>query len=436
MNNKTLKISLVILLSSLSIACVFFILKFTWISADAPFYLAIARDLSEGQVMYKDFINVYTPLMMEINSLLYKVIVHPSYSVFILFQIGVILSQAVLFFLLIRNIVKLDLIVSLIVSCAFILAVLSSDGNYINLEVYSAFFVIAAFFFVLQDKYYFISGVLLELSFLCKQYGVLNFIPFALFVLLHERLTAQRIKKIAYLASGGLLVLFAFLFFYVVVQEVPFESLIAQLTGKGYAKMATNKEKRLSSFLLGGKILFFFLPVLILHFVKHRHLSKVLIFALTGIVVNLLPMMLQFMQHYFINTFPYLFLCIAYILKDSASRTQFVLIACAALVSGVLLIDRIFRYRGNKAKQLAEASEVKKYLPPGSRVFIYGPLRHLYFLNNYHNPFAKTIGYNFAFPKGAGLEPGELVLVDKILPLKGWQFQKIESKTGPIYIYK
>jgi len=56
------------------------------ISADAPYYLSIARDISEGLVPFKDIHTWYAPVMMYINAPIYYVFGNINYFWFLGFQ--------------------------------------------------------------------------------------------------------------------------------------------------------------------------------------------------------------------------------------------------------------------------------------------------------------------------------------------------------------
>src|SRR5680860_798913 len=128
---KTYNIFWIVILICLLFLSIFY----AYISADAPYYLAISRDISNGFVPYKDIISLYAPLMMYMNSLIYLLIESPGYHHLLIFQYFVIFSSTCILFLIGK---KLDLNnrASIFLSLFLFITVLSSDGIYINLEVY------------------------------------------------------------------------------------------------------------------------------------------------------------------------------------------------------------------------------------------------------------------------------------------------------------
>jgi len=435
MSEQRIKVLSTYLVLLLLLASTIAVVKFAWISADAPYYISVARDLSESKVVYKDFTSIYTPLVMYLNSILFVLFSGPSYLYFLIFQLLIIFTGGALFYFIISRIIKLDYHYSLFLVAAFVLAILSSDGNYINLEVYSIVFVLFGFFLILQDKYYFVSGLLLGFAFMCKQYGVLNFIPFGILILIGTNTKRIKFWKLFYLSLGGIVALSLFLGVFVVVNGVSLESLIDQLSGSGYAAMATSKSRSIISLLIGAKVFLIFLTIVVVYVIRSQKRSNILLFCLAGIVVNLIPVLIQNFQHYYINTFPYLFLAIGFSLRESPKKIYFPAILCATLICSFFLVARLIRYRSNGATQHQVAKVIREYLPAGSTVYIDGNLRYLYFLNNYHNPFMKAIGYDYSFVAIDTLDKRSVILSGRQLELEGRVTRTIKVKDGEAYIY-
>ena len=159
---------------------------FSYISSDAPYYLMVAKDISKGAIPYKEIYLSYTPIMMYLNSLLFLVFEEPNYKIFLSFQFLLI---AIVLFIFLRIIIKyfmLSVIDAILLTSFMGVSILSSDGNLIILEVYSMLMVIIAFF-CFQKGYYVLVGIFLGLSFFCKQYGLINFLPFYLYIFLTKR---------------------------------------------------------------------------------------------------------------------------------------------------------------------------------------------------------------------------------------------------------
>src|SRR5688500_18525587 len=239
MNYHNFKKSILALLTVLFVASIFFSVHYAWISADAPYYISVGRDISDGKVLFKDVIDHYTPFVSVLYSYIYALYDQPPFTAFMVFHLLVIVLSGSVFFFLLRAI-KLDTINASILAIAFCLAVFSSDGNYIILESYSLFFVLAALFSFIKDKNYFLAGILLGCSFLCKQYGVLNFVPFFFGILFRSEPMALRFKKSVMLGLGGLLVFISFVAYYAFKGVDPV-GLLEQISGARYTQWSVEK---------------------------------------------------------------------------------------------------------------------------------------------------------------------------------------------------
>lgn len=371
---------------------VFFSVYGAYISADAPYYLAVARDISSGLMPYKDINMGYTPLMMYLNSLLYLLFDNPSYHLFLILQFLVIALLVGLFY---RICTKFNLTrgKSLFLSLFLFLSILSSDGTYINLEVYVILFIMIAFLF-LVDKKYFLAGVALSVGFFFKQYGLLSFVPFFLLVITYR--PYQKRSLLGFIA-GALLPLMIFILYYTVIENVSFINLFDQLSGRAYAEKAVASGKSLFSFslLAGSKV--FLLLLIPLFFLKINPIkNRVDGILIIGIIVNLLPVLIQYFQHYFILTYPYIFILM--MRNHQNFDRKFVVISnLVLLVISVLLFLRIFRYKDVYDQQVKIAEKISEKYPEGSEVFLEGNIRYLYFLNDYRNPVLEEVGYDYGF---------------------------------------
>lgn len=365
--------------------------RFAYISSDAPYYLMVAKDISQGSIPYKDIYLSYTPLMMYFNSLIFLIFDEPDYKVFLSFQFLIIIITLCVFFKIILSYFKLSIINALLLSSFFGICILSSDGNLIVLEVYSVLMVIMALLF-LQKESYILVGIFLGLSFFCKQYGLLNFIPFYIYIILLKKDVIRRILK---LSIGGLMPLFGFLGYFIFYQNLTLSTLIAQIGGTDYLQYSLIHPTNLINLFLGAKV--FLLALLVLIFFPFKIFKKNYNFLLlTGICVNLTPIILQSFQHYYLNVFPYLFLMIGYNWKEINLKILLPLSISFSLVAFLLYV-RNYRYRDVYNEQIAISNEIEQYYSTGSSIFIYGEIRYLYLLNNYNNPFRKKVGYTYPY---------------------------------------
>ncbi|SDR69417.1 hypothetical protein [Gramella sp. MAR_2010_147] len=365
-------------------------LIYAYISFDAPYYLAIARDISNGLVPYKDISSLYAPLMMYLNSLIFLFFEDPDYNYFLFFQYAIIFSSAGLLYLLARKL-NLNKQKSLFLSLFLILAILSSDGININLEVYLILCVFCSFWFLI-NKHFFLAGAFLSLSVLVKQYGVFNFIPFFLLIFYYHNFNKKNLIKFL---IGASIPVILFLIYYVFINNVSFLELLDQLSGRGYGQKNVSRSRSLFTWLVGSKVfLLLLLPLLFLKIKPFK--DKISGILILGIIVNLVPVLIQVFPHYFIITFPYIFML--FVRNERNINKKFIYISNISLmVICLLLFLRIFRYKDVYGEQLNNAEKYKNEYPEGSIVFLAGPIRYLYILNDYQNPVLEQVGYDYSF---------------------------------------
>ena len=401
-------------------------LVFSYVSSDAPYYLSVARDISQGSVPYKDIYLSYTPLMMYLNALVFLIFEQNHYNYFLFFQFVIIFFSQFVFFKTIRKYFQLSRWPALFLAVILGIAILSSDGNYINLEVYSLLCVLSAFYFY-KGNAYILTGFCLGLSFFFKQYGILNFLPFYLLILFSRE---NVFSKILYLSCGGIIPLILFLGYFMGAQQIPLMSIINQLSGVEYIKYAVSGAPSLISWLIGGKV---FVMLLFCVALIHRKDFKkpVNIALLIGVLVNLLPTFVQSFQHYYLNTFPYIFILLVYNWNNNYAKVFKPLILSVILIAG-LLFFRSVKYRNVYQQQLIMANVVENYITKGNEVFLNGGVRFLYFLNNYQNPIKEKIGYSYLSNLDQNLF--ENIKVLSHTPLKSRNAKKILLADEKFYI--
>lgn len=365
-------------------------LAFSFISSDAPYYLSVARDISQGSVPYKDLYLSYTPLTMYINAFLFAMLSENNYNYFLFFQFLIIIMGISVYYKTISKYFKLSTLSALFLSLILGVAILSTDGNYINLEIYSILFLFLAFYFFFK-KSFIITGIFLALSFFCKQYGILNFIP--IYFLIIQQGEKIFLKSLS-ISLGGVIPLFFFLVYFIGFQKIPLINLIDQLNGLKYLEYVANEFPSMLNWILGGKV-FLILLLSCFIFVRKSYKKPLNIGFLLGILVSLVPSFVQSFQHYFLNTFPYIFLLLAFNWGSEKKTVLIPLVFSNAILISAFWYSRVIKYRDVYENQVQLAQQSQEYLPEDSRVFINGGARFLYFLNNYQNPLKEKIGYSY-----------------------------------------
>lgn len=369
---------------------VYFSLKFSYIGSDAPYYLSVARDISSGLVPYKDIYLSYTPLAMYFNALLFKIFSGFEYSLFLFFQYLLIFAGGLLLYLINWRQIDIQKQKAGLLSVFFVLAVMSSDGNDIALEIYSVLFVLFSLFFFFKNNIFWV-GFFLGLSFFCKQFGLLNFVPFFLWFLLEKKHFLLQLPKIA---AGALVPLLLFLLYFVGFQNIPLASLFNQLNGAAYVSYTLVSWGSITDYLIGAKV--FILLVIPLVFYKDIQKDRLNFFLIVGVVVNLLPLMLQSFQHYYINTFPFLFVLIGRAWANSKNKIILYHAASVFLITGMFYL-RVFRYSDRHKAQQTVSHTAQNMLSRKNEVFLNGSIRYLYLMNNYSNPVVSKIGYSYPY---------------------------------------
>lgn len=385
------------------------------VTGDAPFYVSMARDIAHGLVPYRDIRLNYTPLVMYFNSIGWLLWERPPFAFFVFLQYAVIVASGFALYGIARK-KELSPDRALLLSLFFLITTLSSDGSAINLEVYGILLTLLAFRQWMGARYFW-TGLLLGLSFFCKQYGILNFVPFALLVFFE----AGRLRNLTVFALGGLCALALFAIYFIGIAHVEPMALIEQLTGQGYGQMGIAQQKSVLTFASGGKI--FWLMFLPLVLVRPNLKDKIQLSLAVGIVLALLPTVVQQFPHYFLNAFPYLALLI--VCASAHRPLPSWTLHAPMFVAAILLGLRLYRHSNVVSEQAEMAKTVAEYYPPGSPVFLKGLTNFLYVRNDYRNPAPKEAGYVYAFKTDDRFLESHTVLT----------FDRIESAT-PVRILK
>jgi hypothetical protein len=361
------------------------------ISADAPYYLSIARDINDGKVPFKDIHTWYAPMMMYMNALLYFCFGNINYFWFLGFQYFIVLLSAYILFK-IAIIHNVNRVFAIFFAVLFYLIILLSEGIYINLEVYVVLFSLLSFFSLLKKRY-FLSGLILTLAVFSKQYGFLNFIPFYLYIALSENKFLS--KNSFNFGLGGFFGGLLFLTYFVLYQNVSFTNLFMQLSGEDYKDLSITKKFNLIYYLRDAKYIAALLFPLIF-VLKKEILNKKNIFIIVGFILNILPSFFQSFPHYFILTYPFIFLF--FLLNYQKINQNFIIsmVLCMSISFGVVIF-RVYKYKDDYTIQVSKAKKYINSYPKNTTVFLDGHIRYLYLLNNYHNPVLQTIGYSYLY---------------------------------------
>jgi 4-amino-4-deoxy-L-arabinose transferase-like glycosyltransferase len=376
---------------SILILCVlllvsFFYLTNYWISTDAPVYLSFARDIAEGNSLYDDIYCSYVPLVIYVNSIIFKIFGF-EYIYFILFQFFIILLSSVsLFFLC--NMFRKNISESIFTSLLFLLTVFCADGFEFILEPYLLLFTFCGLLSLYKSRFI-LSGLFIGFAVLSKQYGYVYY-PIFLILIYYENLLNY--KTLFLFSLGFLIPQFLFITVMTVLYGVSLEYLIIQLSGSQYDFNGSTFEVGLFEYLIGGKVLF---SLLILYFMSFK-LNKDIILLLIMLIISLIPTLIKTYQHYFLISFPIFYL----ILIKSELRRQFlfnkIIFIIVIISNSFLLINRINKYKYKRENQITKSFELLREHKRGSEILIEGNI-YLYLTNNYKNPLVSKFGYQFFY---------------------------------------
>lgn len=302
-----------------------------WITADAPVYLSYARDISEGQILYKNLICSYTPLVIYINSIFFSFFEF-NYQYFIIFQYFIILLSSFFLFRLAINLGK-NLNESVFITLLFLLTVFCCDGTEFILEPYLLLFSFCSILCIYKEKYFF-SGIFIALSFLSKQYGLIYF-PVFLILLYYEK--KLNVKSFINYSLGFLIPQIVFLLFIVFYTGVSAESLISQLLGKQYDFDSSTFEVGLLQYFLGGKVL---ISLILVYFFSIK-IKRDYYLLFIMLFLTLIPTFIKTYQHYFLITFPIFFLIWLKGQLKMLRLFNYILIIFMIAINSFLLINRI-----------------------------------------------------------------------------------------------
>jgi hypothetical protein len=382
-----------------SLVAIIYSYIYIYIGADAGFYLPISRDISQGLVVYKDIYSGYTPLMMYLNAIIYYFIPDANFYISNLFHYFIILLNGLFFYFYLKK-RKFTTNYALQLALLLVIAIITSEGRFINLEIYVTLFVFLAFYFF-ELKKYFLVGICISLGVLSKQYGVLNYLPMMLLIYFS---THQSFKPLLKFCIASFIVAILFISYFVFIEGIRFNDFLFQLIGVGTNYAKTDRVGffvELISYIKSGKIVWLLLiPVLINYyetfkkkFIQISYYYKIL---MLGLLLNLLPTLVTHWAHYFILIFPYLFIIIAYLANSYKKEVHFSLFGLLLILNFYLII-RTYIDIPIKNEQTKIAKETVAIYPKKTKIFLRGKARFMYITNTYENPVRKTIGYDFLY---------------------------------------
>ena len=315
-------------------------LFYATIDSDAGYCLSLARDVTEGRILYKDVVFHYTPLIIYLFSLVKLLsFSYYNYTLVLLFQFIVITVDSFLVYKISAFFTK-NKLMRLLGFIATLLLFFRYDGVFLELEPFVVFFSLLSVYFVLKSGdrniYFVLAGLSAGLSFFSKQFGIIVFVPLIVYILLYEGEFKKSIVKLLFLAIGGVIPLVMFLLYYNTMQEVEIWHLFDSLT------ISVNGRFSMNSYILLMKNFVFynglFLIVIPVFFIpqKTKNIKYLLLFVLLFCLFSL-SLCFGVWEHYKQFLIPYIVLIGLFIFENAKITIRF-----STLFSSIMIICFLF----------------------------------------------------------------------------------------------
>ncbi len=399
------------------------------VSLDSGYYLAIANEVYEGKVYFKEIGIPYNPLAIFAFGFPFLFDDFPNYRWHIIINMLIIISSSLLFYR-IANKISIHKDKNILFTLLFLFLTLTFDGKYLMLEPLSVFFQLLALYVYLSHREsggngkLFFVGLAISLSFLAKQYGLFILLPIAIDILFYNE---SKIKSMIIVGIGVGVPLSLF-YSYLGINGYGILDFLKAILGKGVEMDVGNGtaiNASLTSHLV--ELLYFvlfnlyILIIPILYFKLYNKLdSKKLLFFI-AFISSLTVLYFATYFHYFQYVIPYALLLFIYLFyKISSSKyikSSFLLLG----LSTTLLCAYTFLnlQKGNTVaieKQRQEKVTLNKWIPEKSHVYLDGPSPALYYLCDFRSIDLEGVSYSFPgyfYPKTiiSKLQPGYFLVV-------------------------
>lgn len=421
--NKLLKNSIIfILLICIIITIVIYIYSFVKLSPlniDGGHYLSYSRLLSQKYSLFENVTYPYAPFGLWTYSLFYPVF-QETYQNYFIVTIAFTFLSGILLYLISRE-VGISKLVSLLMGLYLFTFSISYGGASIVIEPFSVFWGLLCILTLLLAEQkscktlYYLSGVLLFISFMSKQYGILIFPGCVYLILTQNRISSEIFNNLFYFILGLFLSIIIFAIFMYAHGVSLIDILLSFTGGKFGGILSTNNEiitvvrhkiEILQIFKSVGKYVIKIIPLIILSVVvllKNRQLNNRKIkFIIIMMLFSSLPLLYARYSHYFLLITPYAIIFTILVIREyyahiSKNKIIILLIIVCLIIPYTFFIRSIIVLNNstyqNKSEQMKISNQLKEYIPENSKVLLNTDYP-LYFINNYQY-INKLIGYSF-----------------------------------------
>lgn len=425
--NKTLKIATACVFLLIGLLIINFI-SYPIVSADAGYYLSVAREFYQGKTYFVDIGTIYNPLAIITIGFPFLFDDVPNIRYHIAINIGIILLAGFCFYKLSRFILKKKEW-NYFLAGFFIILLLYNDGRYVILEPLSVVFQLLALIFYLNFlKTFsiwrmFIVGICISLAFLSKQFGLFIAVPIGLSMLLNKKILFKQMI----ITSIGFAV--PIVIFYQIIHTNQFSvfDFVQSILGKGVQIDQGNGTGLELDFKSRMMFLLIFvatnLYITLLPFSLKTVLnSKFFILLTIALISSFTVLLFAFYLHYFIYIIPFFLLLLALTINQSNTKLfkwkAFVLVSLSILLIVFSVAKSINSKKQTYYTQVEYAKQLNKLVPKNSKVYLSGIMPSYYYSCQYNSIDSKKVsyafsGYLFATTIVNNLDKGEFIIVHK-----------------------
>ncbi|EMR04261.1 ArnT family glycosyltransferase [Cesiribacter andamanensis] len=380
--------------------------KSSAVNEDAGYYLSVARDLYEGEMLFRDVATHYTPLAYALLA--------PSFLVdkygaqLVVFYLILLLSAYLIYKFL--QLVAGSGKASYFGSFFYLFAAFALGGYQSLLEPLVNVWAISGLYLIFHMRKRFSiwflvgAGVCTALSFLSKQFGLMIIIPVALAILLpgenYQKSVKQRVKMLIVYGLAAFLPIAAGLLV-VRSMEVDLVIILTQWSGGGYGDHSLFQYLKAELWFL-LKTAPFLLLMIVGKTAFRTHTSSILVLLLALLAFSL-PLYFKTYPHYFLLQLPYIsMLAGLLLLVGIESRTKRGLPKLVYLLMFILplgyytyraVATTLHIYGQDRSAQLKVATKVKSAV--GSSNTLVLDHYYLYYLANLEPPLKSEMGYSY-----------------------------------------
>ena len=393
----------VIYLFLLSAIVVYFYLRYPFLGNDDGFYLSVIRELKAGKTYFTEIGISYNPLAIFIMGIPSFIFNYSSSQGALIINFLAFIGVTLIFYKIARSF-SIEKSLALLFSFLLFLYLLFLDGGYVMLEPITLLFQISSLgLFLKYTKglkrvHLVLSGVLLGLGFLSKQYALFLLLPFFYYFIIN-----RKIKAAIYFSIGAIFPVVILASFYV-FKGVHINQFVAYLLGygveidqghgTGYARKIVNI-KRIKEYAFINAV-FLIIPY-ILYKVKIK--NQINIFYVLLPISSLSILYFADYKHYFQLIIPFFMICLVYLISKYTIILKSKFFIVFLLVS---ILSLTFYSRKNVLTrevyyewQQEDAKVVKKIIEKNSTVYLSGLSPAYYHIGIYKSISLSKIGYGF-----------------------------------------